>query len=144
MGISPNGEGSGNSTKDMNEKEKLEEESGAKQELVGLMQSEQYSLYEAAAKLGIARQQVSRWLFRDREFRLMIRAARVTQTAEFLSRAIELRQRKQAGQSLNAGEKVILSLATETCRIPGVLEFLLDPRDPAEISKPELDKLHAK
>ena len=75
----------------MSEKENLAPDEAIKGQIIGLMRKEKLGLYAAAKKLGIVKQQVNQWLYKDEWFRLCARHERVLETTELLLKILELR-----------------------------------------------------
>src|SRR5439155_19557643 len=71
----------------MNKKTELSPVDRTKREIVRLMDEEKLSVYDAAKKLGIVREQVIHWRLKDKEFGLMIRASGMVKMIEMAEKA---------------------------------------------------------
>jgi len=98
-----------------------------KRKLIGLAHGEKLSLYTAAEKLGIVKQQVNLWLYRDDDFRLMARAARATYFVELLSEAVEL---LKVTRPLTEREKCVIQIAAIMAANPDAANFLVSAEEP--------------
>jgi hypothetical protein len=94
----------------MNEKENLNPVEATRREIVRLMDEEKLSVYDAAKKLGIVREQVISWRLKDKEFRLMIRAAGMVKMIEMAEKAIAL---QNSGRPLHKGEQLFIKYVAQ-------------------------------
>jgi hypothetical protein len=115
-----------------------------KRAIVRAMEEEKLGLYAAAEKLGIVELQVIRWILKDEEFRLMVRAIEVVRTVKFLEEVVAL---KHSGRPLNVGEQVVVDYYTKLAAMPGAWDImvgLVDVKDIfAKMSAEEMQAFNA-
>jgi len=110
-----------------------------KRKLIGLAHGEKLPLYTAAEKLGIVKQQVNLWLYRDEDFRLMARAVRATYFVELLSKAVEL---LKVTRPLTAREQGVIQIAAIMVANPDAANVLMSTEAPKwrQMSVAEMQK----